>query len=93
MSSIQKRIETKTNSRDHHPGYFIHSTHPCAAFNCASCLRNAYSCGLSGLYYNLNRYYDADSGQYLSPDPIGMAGGLGHRGMWIIGLSVLIRWG
>ncbi|MFM2483469.1 RHS repeat domain-containing protein [Celerinatantimonas sp. YJH-8] len=30
----------------------------------------------SGLYCNLNRYYDADSGQYLSPDPIGMAGGL-----------------
>ena len=23
-----------------------------------------------------NRYYDADSGQYLSPDPIGFAGGL-----------------
>ncbi|WP_045612982.1 RHS repeat-associated core domain-containing protein, partial [Vibrio vulnificus] len=24
----------------------------------------------------VNRYYDADSGQYLSPDPIGFAGGL-----------------
>jgi RHS repeat-associated core domain len=30
----------------------------------------------SSLYYNVNRYYDADSGQYLSPDPIGFAGGL-----------------
>ena len=30
----------------------------------------------SGLYYNVIRYYDADSGQYLSPAPIGFAGGL-----------------
>ena len=29
----------------------------------------------SGLHYNLNRYYDPDTGQYLSPDPIGMEGG------------------
>lgn len=30
----------------------------------------------SGLHYNLNRYYDPDTGQYLSPDPIGVDGGL-----------------
>ncbi|WP_051616352.1 RHS repeat-associated core domain-containing protein [Lonsdalea quercina] len=29
----------------------------------------------TGLYYNRHRYYDADSGQYISPDPIGLAGG------------------
>ncbi|WP_240348741.1 RHS repeat-associated core domain-containing protein [Pectobacterium parmentieri] len=23
-------------------------------------------------YYNRHRYYDAESGQYLSPDPIGL---------------------
>jgi len=34
----------------------------------------------SGLYYNLNRYYDPDSGQYLSTDPIGLEGGLRTHG-------------
>jgi RHS repeat-associated protein len=29
----------------------------------------------SGLHYNYNRYYDPNSGQYLSQDPIGLAGG------------------
>ncbi|MGM0936116.1 MAG: RHS repeat-associated core domain-containing protein [Pseudomonadota bacterium] len=29
----------------------------------------------TGLYYNRFRYYDKDSGQYISPDPIGLLGG------------------
>ncbi|MDE8744660.1 RHS domain-containing protein, partial [Pectobacterium polaris] len=49
----------------------------------------------TGLYYNRHRYYDAESGQYLSPDPIGLLGGLRPQGyvtnplMWIdpLGLS------
>ncbi|MBW5894830.1 RHS repeat-associated core domain-containing protein, partial [Pectobacterium polaris] len=34
----------------------------------------------TGLYYNRHRYYDAESGQYLSPDPIGLGGGLRPQG-------------
>src|SRR5690606_12870386 len=34
----------------------------------------------SGLYYNYQRYYDPDTGQYLSPDPIGLRGGLRPHG-------------
>jgi RHS repeat-associated protein len=34
----------------------------------------------TGLYYNLNRYYDPDSGQYLSTGPIGLEGGLRTHG-------------
>ncbi|MBS9781624.1 MAG: RHS domain-containing protein [Gammaproteobacteria bacterium] len=30
----------------------------------------------TGLYYNRHRYYDSDSCQYLSSDPIGLAGGI-----------------
>ncbi|WP_052959284.1 RHS repeat-associated core domain-containing protein [Hafnia alvei] len=29
----------------------------------------------SGLFYNRYRYYDGDTGQYVSPDPIGLVGG------------------
>ncbi|QTD91595.1 PAAR domain-containing protein [Burkholderia anthina] len=34
----------------------------------------------TGLNYNLNRYYDPDSGQYLSVDPLGLAAGVRTHG-------------
>ncbi|MDR3631701.1 MAG: RHS repeat-associated core domain-containing protein, partial [Desulfocapsaceae bacterium] len=30
----------------------------------------------TGLHYNLNRYYDSDTGRYISGDPIGLVGGM-----------------
>jgi len=32
----------------------------------------------TGLHYNRYRYYDPDSGRYLTPDPIGFGGGFNH---------------
>ncbi|MEQ5840471.1 DUF6531 domain-containing protein [Paraburkholderia acidicola] len=34
----------------------------------------------TGLNYNVHRFYDADSGMYLSPDPIGLSGGARTQG-------------
>jgi RHS repeat-associated protein len=43
----------------------------------------------TGLYYNRHRHYDPLTGQYASPDPIGLAGGdrpqgyVGNPGVWV----------
>nr|WP_257620233.1 RHS repeat-associated core domain-containing protein [Aeromonas hydrophila] len=34
----------------------------------------------TGLYYNRHRFFDPELGQYISPDPIGFAGGLRPQG-------------
>jgi len=48
--------------------------------NCSLRFQNQWEDEESGLYYNLNRYYDPDSGQYLSTDPIGLESGLRTHG-------------
>ncbi|WP_232487483.1 RHS repeat-associated core domain-containing protein, partial [Pectobacterium parmentieri] len=53
----------------------------------------------TGLYYNRHRYYDAESGQYLSPDPIGLLGGIRPQGyvhnplMWVDPLGLTLKEG
>ncbi len=44
--------------------------------SCALGFQGQYFDKETGLHYNYHRYYDADMGQYISPDPIGLLGGL-----------------
>jgi len=55
---------------------FVRSDADAQIANCPLRFQGQYEDAESGLYYNLNRYYDPLCGMYLSPDPIGLAGGL-----------------
>lgn len=51
-----------------------------AEINCPIRFQGQWEDEESGLHYNNQRYYDPDSAQYLSPDPIGLAGGSRPQG-------------
>jgi RHS repeat-associated protein len=47
----------------------------------------------SGLHHNLFRYYDPATGDYVSPDPLGLAAGVNHRHYVVNPLHWLDPWG
>ncbi len=58
------------------PNKHIESNDPTTTINCNLGFQGQYFDQETGLHYNYHRYYDADMGQYMSPDPIGLLGGL-----------------
>ena len=57
-------------------GEVIFSGYETTQPNCRLGFQGQYFDKETGLYYNYHRYYDAEMGQYISPDPIGLLGGL-----------------
>ncbi|OTA15764.1 RHS family protein [Xenorhabdus beddingii] len=56
------------------------SNHPDYHVDCHFRFMGQFEDEESGLYYNRFRYYSPETGQYISPDPIGLLGGLNPYG-------------
>jgi len=74
----------RSHLRDRNPSFASHSAYYYAAndpqIEVDLRFANQWADEESGLVYNLNRHYDAGSGQYASIDPIGVAGGIRTHG-------------
>nr|WP_268802292.1 RHS repeat-associated core domain-containing protein [Xenorhabdus khoisanae] len=65
------KAENRGGVPSHHPDHHV---------QCNFRFMGQYEDEESGLYYNRFRYYSPESGQYISPDPIGLAGGVNPYG-------------
>ncbi|WP_324292614.1 RHS repeat-associated core domain-containing protein, partial [Xenorhabdus khoisanae] len=61
------KAESRGSVPSHHPDHHV---------QCNLRFMGQYEDEESGLYYNRFRYYSPETGQYISPDPIGLAGGV-----------------
>jgi RHS repeat-associated protein len=71
-----------------------HDPHP-AELHCPFRFPGQYEDAETGLYYNRHQHYDPLTGEYASPDPIGLAGGdrpqgyVANPGVWVDPLGLL----